>query len=759
MAPILHHDFQTQGQKDSSDHHCLSATTIQHFEDHTSLQDAAPAAISISSTQHSYHIFRAWVWEIFSILSAIALIAAIASLLFSFDGSLPPDWGANINLNAVLALLSTVFRAMLVIVVSQIISQRKWDWYRDDHLRSLADLQKFDTGSRGVLGALSLVPKVLLRDFIALIAAIILLLSFLVGPFVQQASRTVSCAYQAPGMAASLPYAHFVPRTGGYTNKDGPPKPTTDTRITLLSSATAAEGVENQISGTCSTGNCTFPNGDPIDAKVANDLRFRNDETSHSTVALCNKCTDVRSLVSVSTAGSSQTYSLPNGFNISDGYNEMKTVFISPNPELDWMGNTFNQELQTISRWAFSNVTFLTLTPGVCTSGYAMSCPGSYQAAVCILYPCLQSYVASITNGELSEEIIQSEPMQLDLMPNVDDPPSNIESTFENLQGQSAFDVYVPYAAVKSPCQVDGAIYDLQNMSSHPATTNLSLFVTEAGSNWIRNLSAPEACIYRHDYQFSRAVISVLEEDLFSGTCYVYRSFTCEPTTQTIWGGLGTIKVLETLYNNGSANFSYTENLFESFAKATSNRYRFQFGSSTSPSAIGNVAPVNLLVGEIQGIAWQTSACVLVQGQWLLLPAGLALAAAILSVWTIATSWRYRHSRPVWKDSILPLILYSDRLEPKNLPPLTHHLDRDDLIKDGTCLEEQEMLLEATEMGKVADRTPVKFRWPHNADQGSLNKTGPVTLTSQEDKWWTRRRKTRQFDTDSLLDEREGLNE
>ncbi|XXH00567.1 hypothetical protein Hte_006915 [Hypoxylon texense] len=755
MTPISHYGAYDHGQTSSDRERSLepdhqASMAPENLKDQIGPQFIVTVANSLGLTQHSYDIFRAWVWEILSIWFAIGLLSAIAALLISFNGHLPPDWGANINLNAVLALLSTVFRAMLVIVVSQIISQRKWDWYHNDRLRPLADLQRFDTGSRGVLGAVSLVPRVLRRDLIALFAAIILLASFLVGPFVQQASRTISCSHQALGMAASLPYAHFVPRTDGYTNKDGPTQPTTDTRVTLLSSATAADGVENRITATCATGNCTFPGGDPIDDNGTNNLGLSSDNsTSHSTVALCNKCADITSLVSTSSSEFGHMYSLPNGFNISDYIPDFRTVLISPATDLEWLGDKFTSELRTISRWAFSNVTFLTLTPQECRTSGQLSCPGAYQAALCVLYPCLQSYVASVINGELSEELIQSSPMQPNLMPDADDSYSSVESNLEIIQRVSGYDNdQLHYTSVKSPCQVDEATYDLQNMSSYPATTNLSLFTTDPGSSGVRNLSAPEACIYRHHAKFGKAVTTVFEADLFAGTCNQYRSFTCLPTSESVWGGLGSIKVLETLYNNGSANFSLTNNWFESFAKAVSNRYRFQFGSS-----IYNESATDLPVGEIQGVAWQASTCVLMQEQWLALPAGLAFAAAILFVWTIASSWRHRHTRPVWKDNILPMLLYSDRLELKDPQILTRHLDRDDLIKDGTCLEEHDnVLLETTEMEKIAGRTLVKFRWPENAERQSVVGDDSAALAGRQEKWWVLRRKPRQFDTDSLLE-------
>lgn len=70
---------------------------------------------------------------------AIGLIVAIAVLLETYDGKPAPDWGERINLNALLATLSAILRAMLVVVVSQIISQRKWEWFEAIRERPLSD--------------------------------------------------------------------------------------------------------------------------------------------------------------------------------------------------------------------------------------------------------------------------------------------------------------------------------------------------------------------------------------------------------------------------------------------------------------------------------------------------------------------------------------------------------------------------------------------------------------------------------------------
>lgn len=258
---------------------------------------------------HPYHIFRLWASEIVCIILATGLVSAITIILAIYNGAPVPDWGTSINLNALLAFLSTILRAVLVVIVSRIISQRKWEWFGRKQPRPLSNLQQFDAGSRGVMGALRLIITVLWKDPVTLISALVLAISFLIGPFVRQANRTIGCTFRSASNVsdATVPFAHFVPRTGaffvygdGFTshpvcNGTFGANPTPDLILAVLSSATTPEGMENKITPSFSTGNCTFSHRDPLDAhgESFNEPPL----TTHSTVGVCNKCVDIGSLI------------------------------------------------------------------------------------------------------------------------------------------------------------------------------------------------------------------------------------------------------------------------------------------------------------------------------------------------------------------------------------------------------------------------------------------------------------------------------
>jgi hypothetical protein len=502
---------------------------------------------------HSYRTFRAWMWEVIAVVIAIGFFAAIATLLVFYNGKQSPKWGTYLSLNALLALLSTIFRAMLVVVVSQVISQRKWLWYYC--ARPLSDFQKFDSDSRGSLGAMMLLLTVFGKDLVTLVAASILFASLLVGPTVQQASRTRQCPFSVPGNA-TLPCTHhargaYICNTGTYTMS----VPSIDCIVAILFGVTVPTGVENQIRPTGTTGNCTFPGGDP--------MNFREDpkdkeSTTHSTTAMCSKCINIESLVlrqrsEPDTTNETTRYILPTSFNFSLYPAELrKHIHIMTERKLNWMGDLFMPEFKSISRWAYTNIIFIKVNQyrnlnKVSTPEYDRS-PGNVTTVVCSLYPCVRTYMASITDNNLVEKEISTQVMKVDLSESKLkhlSPSKGVEAWVSanswNIEKSTAGD----FTAVRSPCGVAGEVLDiLTNMSYHPGGTKLALYdFTDQESPLSnqytpQNITAPEQCIYRHDPFLARAVSETLQESVFNGRCWMYsESLTATSCQKDYWYG------------------------------------------------------------------------------------------------------------------------------------------------------------------------------------------------------------------------------
>ncbi|KAF6810638.1 oxidoreductase [Colletotrichum sojae] len=135
---------------------------------------------------------KPWLPEVMLLVAAGALLAAVFAVLCSQNGRLQRDWRLPITLNSLANLLSTLFRAAVVAVAAGMICQAKWTWFWSDRrsARRMADLQHFDSGSRGLLGSLQLARTVALRSPSTLVAVFVIVSSFAVGPFVQQAIKT-----------------------------------------------------------------------------------------------------------------------------------------------------------------------------------------------------------------------------------------------------------------------------------------------------------------------------------------------------------------------------------------------------------------------------------------------------------------------------------------------------------------------------------------------------------------------------------------
>lgn len=65
--------------------------------------------------------WRLWAIEMVSMITSLLLLAAIVAILAAFDGVPQPGWGRRITitLNSLIAILSTLCRAMLMLVVAE----------------------------------------------------------------------------------------------------------------------------------------------------------------------------------------------------------------------------------------------------------------------------------------------------------------------------------------------------------------------------------------------------------------------------------------------------------------------------------------------------------------------------------------------------------------------------------------------------------------------------------------------------------------
>jgi hypothetical protein len=291
----------------------------------------------------------------------------------------------------------------------------------------------------------------------------------------------------------------------------------------------------------------------------------------------------------------------------------------------------------------------------------------------------------------------------------------------------------------RSPCGVAGEVLDISNnMSSHPGGTKLALYdFTDQGGSLSNQytpqyITAPEQCIYRHDPFLARAISWTLQESIFNGKCSMYsEGLTASSCEKDYWEGsniksngqlsnIGMDTVIRTFYNDGNANFLNITQWFEDFAVAMTNRFRTNYMSvafaGNNGTALKTVAQDLGFSREIQGLAWRTTECVAMYWEWLLLPFILVSLTTFLSIWTIATNWQHRHSRPLWKESILPLIIYSYKIRYQESGVLSGQFYTGVTTQEGAgSPSSEDFLLETSEMDDMGKKVAISFDWPLEA--------------------------------------------
>ncbi|TID14532.1 hypothetical protein E2P81_ATG08484 [Venturia nashicola] len=596
----------------------------------------------------------AWWQEIVSFLFAAACFVAIAIILAKYNGQEQPDWKYSLNLSTLVAILSTLLRTSLVVVVEEIVGQLKWLWYKTT--RPLRHLSDFDQAARSPWGSL-LLPFRIKRVNLALLGALIVVLSLAIGPFTQQAIKNVSCETDLPfdksgnsntsRSTAKIPIAHQVLGSSATRYGAGLWSMASDVKGAIVNGLSDPTGNLSAVSAVCGTGNCTFPD--------------------YSSAGMCSKCIDVTSLITEVLFNQTNSHSsvpfsnltLPNGLSIGNSPSDQPSQWlnISTDSNLEWAQISDSAMLAGLSASIY-NFTLLQITDANCsitvnstnkfgTVSYNYDCPQhgknfspgwrnyGFLATSCAIFPCAKTYHSNVTNGVLDEQVLAEVPLLEDLSQPASAVPDQV--------------------AFKSPCVVEGQSYDLSNISKVPSL-HRSFNTTEING---KNVTVPSECFYSVSGIWSRALTLFLGTTL-AGFCYLpdtngypmnidprYRTavrcatdFFSQTATADSWW-------LQELFNNGNATFGSVETSVDAIASAVTNKIR-TFGSNWDGSQ-----------GFATGSSTRTTICTQVDWPWLIFPA-ILLALTLFLLIIIALRTIFGHGDvPIWKSSLLPLIFAS----------------------------------------------------------------------------------------------------
>ncbi|KAI2776395.1 hypothetical protein F4815DRAFT_484627 [Daldinia loculata] len=597
-----------------------------------------------------HHVFRFWPWEIGSIFVAIGSIAATYSILSHFDGHEVPEWPFSINLNTLIALISTVMRAAMLVGVAEVISQTKWTWF--SRPRPLSHLQYFDEASRSIFGSLSLL-FVAPGSMLGMIGALITILSLGIGPFTQQTVKSVACLRTHPEVNASLPVAQYLPGNETYyRTAPGRWELSIDTKGALVNGIVNPMGNDTAIVPTCPTGNCTFTSHNGI---------------THASIGLCSSCIDTTPLVkriATNKTGGYDNYTLPT-----------TDMWVSPDTDqaylnvdnglLQWASSLFTPEFESVCLESLLNVTVLALTKATCSKdGDKLDCPVAHGysgptgivATSCTIYPCLKNYDATMMKGVLSEKIVSTKPARI----------NRVEANITQYEIHPTMN----WTALQSPCFIDGQSYDLSNFSTVPEKEGrVFTGINIDGTNY----TAPDDCMYKMSYPYWSALNKFTGQDLFAGICtYNSRQGQSVSCDSKWW--------LSSFYRNKEASFETLSMAFDQFSTAVTNKFR------TTGSDIYDWGTQKTATGLVN----EMTVCTQFQWQWLLMPTILVAATAAVLIAMITQNLRDQ-KQPVWKSSLLPLLYYGFGQRAYQEDP-------------------SRPVMDLSEMSKAAAETKTKFR-------------------------------------------------
>ncbi|KAF9877754.1 hypothetical protein CkaCkLH20_04889 [Colletotrichum karsti] len=610
-------------------------------------------------------VLQFWKWEALALLLAMASVVTMTVIPVIYHDAPEEEWPFSININTVIALLTTLMRATMLLVVAEILGQMKWRFF--DRTRPLSDLQHFDHASRSVLGSLKVI-WVARSSFISVVAALITVTSIAVAPFTQQAVSTVSCSRAVLGVRASLPISHYVPGGRGSVLRvsAGSWDVAIDMKGAMINGLVNPTSSDNNVQVACETGNCTFPSS--------------SNGVTHSSIAMCSSCFDTTSFISEKELKVNRTdyagvnYTLPN----SQSLNYINRIWLTANTtSLDWAKESFPIGFGLLAQAAFANVTILSFTQAPCTrSGNGtVVCPRPVRdfrapndptykdqvdvvAVSCALYPCLKSFHAGVTRGALVERIVSSEPATLNFV----EARANLDGG-DDRNNDGMVLTYGNYTGLQLPCFLDGAEYDLSNISQVPHAEKTRINVNES------TYEVPETCVYKIGGTYSLALRNFLTTDLLRGYCWFPSSAGGVPICPTQWW-------LAPLYNNLTASFDSINVSIEQLTAAITTQFRKTGTSNETFSLSGYKETV---IGSVLG----TTVCTRFDWQWILLPIILVFATAILLTISVIQSWT-EPAIPVWKTSILPLLFYKvSPLDSKKMPTL----DSDELHRHAETMK------------------------------------------------------------------------
>lgn len=527
-----------------------------------------------------------WLIELWACAGSLLALIAIAVFLHNYDGRAQPDWPHNVTINSVLSWFTTLMKALMLVSVTSCLSQANWIHFTTTP-HAFKDFLVYDSASRGPKGSLQLLWGFRVR-YIASIGAMITILALAVDPTVQQ-MVSIRTEQRNSTVPASIGRAQSFLQAGPGSGYTWPPSSPTAEMLGAIYSGiffgvqdSNAAAVSLDMNPFCPTGNCTF--------------------SPFQSLATCSTCEDVsHALIRACPGGDNATYcqfSLPNGLKMNktdladDLFGPVATSgYLSQLQDTTQYGNTF---------FTFSRIRALHPED---EDDY-ISTTNNVSATQCLLYWCVNTYEAQVTNGQLSEEVKGSW-------------YSNTTEWWFDRRGamnDERIDLLPPLLA---------------NQTNSTANSNFTVgYLSSLG---ITEFLAPKLTL-SNSYAPGPDGSSFGPDETNNAS-----SFT------------NAVDMLRIFRD------SDMDRLFENLAKSMTRNIRDVNASNQAMSSHGFIGPLSG-VGPANGTASYTHVYVFVRWPWLALSAILVFSTIIFLLLTMFQS--ARHDVALWKSSPVPLLFH-----------------------------------------------------------------------------------------------------
>ena len=127
-----------------------------------------------------------WTVELLGVALSFACLGVVIVLCINIEGKPLSHWRLPISPNSIIAILTTVSKTAILMVLSEVISQWKWLYYHQAQPQRLGNIDTFNEASQGPFGALKFLLKMRTSATIASTSSAIVIACLAFGPVTQQ---------------------------------------------------------------------------------------------------------------------------------------------------------------------------------------------------------------------------------------------------------------------------------------------------------------------------------------------------------------------------------------------------------------------------------------------------------------------------------------------------------------------------------------------------------------------------------------------